>query len=209
MKEPVNTLTHFIPLLIGIVTLIYFMTESIGQTEKFITLTIFGTSVILLYGASSAYHWIKTTPKKELILRKMDHIAIFLLIAGSYTPVLYFGLEGAWKNAMITVVWTLAAVGISLKFWFMNAPRWISTVFYITLGWVAVVPFAKLMDFYPNEAIGLLLIGGVFYTIGGIIYATKIFNFYPNKFGFHEIFHLFIVLGTLSHYIMMYVYILR
>lgn len=208
MKEPVNTWTHFIPFIAGIVGLIFLILESVGNPAKLVTMTIFGVSIILLYGASSVYHWIQTTPEKELILRKLDHIAIYLLIAGTYTPILYFALEGVWKNTMLILVWLLAFIGIIIKIWFINLPRSISTTFYIALGWLAVIPFGKLVKSLPITAIILLIAGGVIYTIGGIIYATKKFNFFPNFIGFHGIFHIFIVLGTLIHFFMIYFFII-
>jgi hemolysin III len=171
-------------------------------------MTIYGVSVILLYGASTLYHWVSTTPKKEIFLRKMDHCAIYLLIAGSYTPVFYYGLDGAWKWIMLSCVWSLAMIGIVLKLFYIHAPRYISTSFYVTLGWIALIPFVQLINTLPTGAIILMVLGGVFYTIGAIIYATKCFNFFPNKFGFHEVFHLFVMAGTALHFAMMVVYIL-
>jgi hemolysin III len=208
MKEPVNTWTHFIPFLASIVGLVFLIVESKHNPSKLVTMTIFGVSIILLYGASSIYHWIRTTPEKELILRKIDHMAIYILIAGTYTPVLYYGLEGAWKWTMLIVVWLLALIGIAMKIWFMNLPRSISTVFYLALGWMAIVPLAQLVQNLPIKAIILMILGGVAYTIGGIIYATKKLNFFPNKFGFHEIFHIFVALGTLAHFFMIFIYVI-
>ncbi|WP_255298513.1 PAQR family membrane homeostasis protein TrhA [Brevibacillus dissolubilis] len=208
MKEPVNTWTHFVPFLAGIVGLVFLILESYQNPSKLITMTIFGASVIILYGASTIYHWIRTTPEKELVLRKIDHMAIFLLIAGTYTPVLYYGLEGAWRWTMLIAVWVLSFIGIAMKIWFMNLPRSVSTVFYVALGWIAVVPFAKLVQSLPVEAIVLMIAGGVAYTIGGIIYGTKKLNFIPNKFGFHEIFHIFVATGTLLHFLMIFIYVM-
>lgn len=208
MKEPVNTWTHFIPFLAGIVGLIFLILESKHNPSKLVTMTIFGASVILLYGASSILHWIRTTPEKELILRKIDHMAIFILIAGTYTPVLYYGLAGAWKWVMLITVWLLSFIGIAIKIWFIHLSRTMSTVFYLALGWIAIIPFAKLVETLPVEAIILMISGGVAYTIGGIIYATKIWDFIPNKFGFHEIFHIFVALGTLLHFLMIFIYIM-
>jgi hemolysin III len=208
MKEPVNTWTHFIPFLAGIVGLVFLILESKHNPSKLVTMTIFGASIILLYGASSILHWIRTTPEKELILIKIDHMAIFILIAGTYTPVLYYGLMGAWKWVMLIAVWLLSFIGIAIKIWFINLSRTISTAFYLALGWIAIIPFAKLVETLPVEAIILMISGGVAYTIGGIIYATKILDFIPNKFGFHEIFHIFVVLGTLLHFLMIFIYIM-
>jgi len=203
MKEPVNTITHFATLIASIFGLIFLVIKTRNNTPKLITMTVYGISIILLYGASSVYHWVKTTPRKSLILKKLDHIAIYLLIAGSYTPVFFYGLTGTWKWTMLTAVWVLALTGILLKIWFIQVPRYVSTVFYITLGWIALVPFLQLIGNLPVGAVYLMILGGVAYTIGAVIYATRCFNLFPNRFGFHEIFHLFVMTGSIIHFIMM------
>ena len=208
MREPVNTWTHFITFLAAVIGLFFLIGLSWSNPSTLVTMTIYGVSVILLYGASSLYHWVFTTPKKELILRKMDHCAIYLLIAGSYTPVFYYGLDGSLKWIMLLCVWGLSVLGIVLKMFFMHIPRYVSTAFYLTLGWIALVPFMQLVHSLPTGAIILMVLGGVFYTIGAVIYATKWLDFYPGRFGFHEIFHLFIMAGTAVHFVMMVMYIL-
>lgn len=207
MKEPVNTWTHFILFMAAIVGLVFLVLLSKNNTSKLITMTIYGVSMIMLYGASSLYHWVKTTPQKELILKKVDHIAIYFLIAGSYTPVFYYGLEGAWRWAMLATVWILAIIGMALKIWFIHAPRYVSSAFYVSLGWIALVPFLQLIKNLPMGAIILMAVGGVVYTMGAVIYATKIFDFFPKRFGFHEVFHLFIGAGSIVHYLMVLIYI--
>ncbi|TGE31140.1 hemolysin III family protein [Desulfosporosinus sp. Sb-LF] len=207
MKEPVNTWTHFIAFVAAIVGLVFLIFLSRNNLSKLITMTIYGISMIALYGASSIYHWVRTTPQKELLLKKVDHIAIYFLIAGSYTPVFYYGLEGAWRWAMLTAVWTLAIIGMALKIWFIHAPRYVSSAFYVSLGWIALVPFLQLIRNLPFGAIILMAVGGVVYTMGAIIYATKIFDFFPKRFGFHEIFHLFIAAGSVVHFLMILIYI--
>lgn len=208
MKEPVNTLTHFIPFVAAIVGLVFLINISKDDISKLITMTIYGLSMIVLYGASSVYHWVQTTPQKELLLKKIDHISIYFLIAGSYTPVFYYGLEGTWRWAMLATVWTLAMIGMTLKIWFIHAPRYVSAIFYVSLGWIALVPFIQLIKHLPIGAIILMTVGGVAYTIGAVIYATKIFDFFPKRFGFHEIFHLFIATGSIVHFIMVLRYII-
>lgn len=207
MKEPINTWTHFISFVAAIVGLVFLIIMSKNNISKLVTMTIYGLSLILLYGASSIYHWVQTTPQKQLLLKKIDHIAIYFLIAGSYTPVLYYGLDGAWRWAMLISVWSLAAIGMALKIWFINAPRYVSAGFYVSLGWIALVPFLQLIKHLPLGAIILMAVGGVIYTMGAVIYATKIFDFYPKRFGFHEIFHLFIAAGSIVHFIMILIYI--
>ncbi|KUO75884.1 MAG: hemolysin III family channel protein [Desulfosporosinus sp. BRH_c37] len=207
MKEPVNTWTHFISFVAAIVGLVFLIIMCKNNISKLVTMIIYGLSMILLYGASSIYHWVQTTPQKELLLKKIDHIAIYFLIAGSYTPVFYYGLEGAWRWAMLISVWSLAVIGMALKIWFIQAPRYVSAGFYVSLGWIALVPFLQLIKHLPLGAIILMAVGGVIYTMGAVIYATKIFDFFPKRFGFHEIFHLFIAAGSIVHFVMILIYI--
>lgn len=207
MKEPVNTWTHFIAFVGAIIALVFLLIMSKNSVPKLIIMTIYGLSMIVLYGASSAYHWVQTTPQKEIILKKIDHISIYFLIAGTYTPVFYYGLVGTWRWAMLAAVWTLAIVGMALKIWFIYAPRYVSAIFYVSLGWIALIPFLQLIKHLPLEAIILMAVGGVAYTMGAVIYATKIFDFFPKRFGFHEIFHLFIAVGSIVHFIMIFNYI--
>lgn len=207
MKEPVNTWTHFISFGAAIVGLVFLIIMCKNNISKLVTMTIYGLSMMLLYGASSIYHWVRTTPQKELLLKKIDHIAIYFLIAGSYTPVFYYGLEGAWRWAMLISVWSLAVIGMALKIWFIHAPRYVSAGFYVSLGWIALVPFLQLIKHLPLGAIILMAVGGVIYTMGAVIYATKIFDFFPKRFGFHEIFHLFIAAGSIVHFVMILIYI--
>ncbi len=206
IKEPGNALTHFVTFIASIVGLVFLVILSKNNVSKLVTMTIYGISVIFLYGASSLYHWIKASPRKVEILRKLDHVAIYLLIAGSYTPVFFYGLNGAWKWAMLAAVWALAIAGVFLKIWFISIPRHVSTAFYVTLGWIALVPFLQLFNNLPAGAVYLMITGGAAYTIGAIIYATKCFNFFPNRFGFHEIFHLFVMAGSIIHFFMMLEY---
>lgn len=208
MKEPANALTHFVPFVAAIVGLVFVIIKAAGDGAKLVTFTVYASSVILLFGASSLYHWLRVSPRTELLLRKLDHMAIYLLIAGSYTPILYYGLSGAWRVVMLTVIWVLSLSGIVLKIWFVNAPRKLSAALYVILGWMAVIPFFQLIHSLPLAAILLMILGGVSYTVGAVIYGVKWLNFLPGRFGFHEVFHLFVALGSLLHFIMMVAYIL-
>lgn len=208
IKEPMNTLTHFIPFLAGWVGLVFLILLSRNNLSKLITMSIFGLSIIALYGASSIYHAVRTTPRKELALRKIDHMSIYILIAGSYTPVFYYGLSGGWRWAMLISVWVLAIIGIILKIWFMNAPRYVSTAFYVSLGWIALVPIVQLVHNLPLGALLMMVAGGVMYTFGAVVYAAKIFRIPQIHLGFHEIFHIFVAAGTIIHFLMVLIYIM-
>jgi hemolysin III len=208
MKEPVNALTHFVMFLAGLVGLGLLIWKSWGTVAGVTVGLIFGLSIIILYGASTLYHWVRTTPKRELLLRKFDHMSIYVLIAGTYTPILYYGLEGAWRWAMLATIWALSTIGAVLKMWLVGLPRVLTAGFYLLLGWLAVIPFGQLVQTLAKPALILLVAGGLSYTVGAIIYATKIFNFFPKRFGFHEIFHIFVGMGTVLHFLMIYMFVL-
>ncbi|MGD0153183.1 MAG: hemolysin III family protein [Thermacetogeniaceae bacterium] len=205
MKEPVNTWTHFATFLAAIAGLVFIVAMTHRDAARLIPMTIYGVSVITLFGASSLYHWAKTTPPRELLLKKLDHVSIYFLIAGSYTPLFYFALSGSWRWAMLGAVWGVAVIGMLIKLWFIGLPRWISTVFYLLMGWIAIVPFVQLAHTLSHLVLSLMIGGGVAYSAGAVIYATKCCNFWPRRFGFHEIFHLFVSAGCVTHFIMMLV----
>ena len=202
IKEPVNAWTHMITWLAAVAGLVFIVVMTRTDVARLIVMTIYGISVITLFGASAVYHWVKTTPSKELLLKKIDHVSIFFLIAGSCTPVFFFALSGAWRWAMLGAAWGIAVCGMLLKLWFIGLPRWISTVFYVLLGWIAVVPLVQLVHSLPPVILALLIGGGVAYTAGAVIYATKCCDFWPHRFGFHEVFHLFVSAGAVTHFIM-------
>jgi hemolysin III len=206
-KEPVNAWTHALTALAGVVGLVFLIVFTAQSPGKLASMIIYGASVIVLFAASAIYHAVHTTPKKELLLKKIDHISIFLLIAGTYTPVLAFGLTGAWRITMLALVWGIAMLGILMKVFFINVPRSWSTVLYVALGWIAVIPFVKLVHAYPPGAMWFMIGGGIAYTIGAVIYATKKPDPFPGKFGFHEIFHLWVTAGSALHFVMILRYI--
>jgi hemolysin III len=208
IKEPVNALTHFVMFLAGLIGLGLLVWKGWGTTSGVAVGAIFGLSIVLLYGASTLYHWVRTTPQKEKILRKLDHISIYLLIAGTYTPVLYYGLEGLWRWIMLAVIWVLSFIGAVMKVWLVDLPRVLTAAFYLILGWLAVIPFGQLVHSLAKPALVLMVAGGLAYTVGAVIYATKIFNFVPERFGFHEVFHIFVGLGTLLHFLMIFLFVL-
>ncbi len=207
LREPVNGLTHLITAIAGIAGLIALLYIGRGSTGKEISLAIYGISVILLFAASATYHMVKARPEVLEVLRKFDHSAIYLLIAGSYTPICYNMFTGYWKWGMLALVWSFALIGIGVKIFIIRAPRWVSAGVYLVMGWLAILALNEMLTRIPTGALIWLGIGGIIYTLGAVVYATKIFNFVPGKFGFHEVWHIFVILGALAHFIAILAYI--
>lgn len=199
LREPVNALTHLFGALLSLIGTIFLLTLTDLSTTAIISIIIFGLSLVALYTTSGVYHLVYATDAVLLRLRRLDHSMIFVLIAGSYTPFCMLALEGAWQWGIIITVWSLAIIGITLKMFWMNMPRWLSTGFYIGMGWIALFALKPLYDSLSLGGFIYLLLGGVMYTIGGVIYGLKKPNFSP-EFGFHEIFHIFVMLGSACHY---------
>jgi hemolysin III len=207
LREPVNGLTHLfaaIAAAIGWMVLLVLGWRSLG---KIVSLSVYGTSLILLFAASATYHMVKARPKILEILRKLDHAAIYLLIAGTYTPFCVNMFTGFWKWGLLTIIWSLAVIGIVVKMIIIHAPRWLTTGVYIMMGWLCLAALGEMLRVLPAGALAWLLAGGIIYTLGAIVYITRVMNFWPGKFGFHEIWHIFVILGALAHFIAIAVYI--
>jgi hemolysin III len=207
LREPVNGLTHLITAGAALVGLIVLLVIGWGQPGKLISLMIYGISLTLLFLASGIYHSVKADPNVLLKLRKFDHSAIYLLIAGTYTPICFNMLEGFWKWGMLGVVWGLALVGIGVKIFFIKAPRWVTAGVYIIMGWLCIFGIQEILASLPVGAIIWLATGGIIFTLGALVYITKTMDFVPGVFGFHEIWHIFVILGALAHFIMIAFYI--
>lgn len=168
--------------------------------------SVYGASMILLYTASCLYHCLNVPVKGRLALRKLDHCSIYLLIAGTYTPVCLIPLRqaGGWGWSLFGVIWGLAALGIVMTLFWINAPRWVTSGVYIFMGWLAILAIYPLWQTMGAAGMGWLLGGGVLYTVGGVCYAMKWPGRDNPKFGCHEIFHLFILAGSACHFFMIY-----
>lgn len=209
-KDPISALTHFIGLILVIPCTIMLIYEASKYATIWhvISFSVFGISLILLYGASTIYHMLPVSEKTSTMLRRIDHMMIFVLIAGTYTPVCLIPLRGAWGWTLFSIVWSLAVGGIILKALWINAPRWLSTIIYVAMGWIVIIAFFPLMKAVPIGGILLLIAGGVTYTIGAVIYGIKKPKLNFKLFGFHEIFHLFVMGGSFFHILFMFIYIL-
>jgi hemolysin III len=201
-RERVSAFTHGFTIPIMLIGLIILIIMSLGNIPALFVSIIYGLSAIFLFSASFLYHSKKKSDTDKSFLRKLDHFAIFFLIAGTYTPISYLYLEGNMRLGILIAQWSLVILGIFFKFFFINAPRVICTIIYLLMGWMAIIPISSLIDVMPHIEFIYLAFGGVFYTIGALIYAVKRPNPVPNYFGFHEIFHIFIIGGAISHLLM-------
>ena len=211
VKDPGSALTHFIAMIgaaIAAVPLLHKAAEE-ADSRHLAALAVFIISMILLYAASTTYHTFNISEHVNKILRKIDHMMIFILIAGTYTPVCLIVLGNKSGYRMLSLVWGIAIVGIIINALWINCPKWFSSVIYIAMGWVCIMAIRQIVAALTPAAFAWLLAGGIIYTIGGVIYALKlpIFNSKHKNFGSHEIFHLFVMGGSFCHYMMMYGYV--
>lgn len=208
IKDPGSALTHFIGMILAAAAAIPLLIVAAANSGRnaVIALGIFSLSMILLYGASTVYHTFNISEKINKILRKIDHMMIFILIAGSYTPICVIPLRDSVGYQLLALVWGTAIAGILIKAFWITCPKWFSSLIYIAMGWLCVIAMVPLVSSLPTAAFVWLLAGGIIYTIGGIIYALKlpIFNARHKYFGSHEIFHLFVMGGSLCHYVVMF-----
>ena len=191
LKDPGSAITHLIGMLMAMFAALIIKAAREPDRIHVISLTIFIVSMILLYAASTTYHSFNLSEKANLILKKIDHMMIFVLIAGSYTPICLVVLHGRTGYTLLALVWGIALIGIGIKALWVTCPKWFSSIIYIAMGWVCVLAFTQILNALPKAAFNWLLAGGVIYTIGGIIYALKlpIFN------------------GSLCHFILMFQYV--
>ena len=209
IKDPGSAITHFIAMVLAIAAMTPLLVKASQKSGHFLSLLIFILSMIGLYGASTIYHTLDISPKINQMLRKLDHMMIFILIAGTYTPVCMIVLGDRTGWLLLALVWAIAAVGIVINAFWITCPKWFSSLIYIAMGWVCILAITKIISALPKAGFLWLLAGGIIYTLGGIIYALKlpIFNSRHKNYGSHEIFHLFVMGGSLCHYVMMYQFV--
>ena len=208
IKDPGSALTHFTAMILAAAAAVPLLIKGSRSPAQFhlAALAVFILSMVGLYAASTIYHTLDISPKVNRLLRKIDHMMIFVLIAGTYTPVclIVLGDETGWF--LLGLVWIIAFLGILINAFWITCPKWFSSMVYIAMGWVCVLAFSKILTALPREGFIWLLAGGIIYTLGGIIYALKlpVFN---SRHRYFEIFHLFVMGGSLCHYMMMYQFV--
>ena len=208
IKEPGSAITHFIGMLMAIFAAVPLLIKAAREPSRIyvISLAVYSASMILLYAASTTYHAFDISAKINTILKKWDHMMISVLIAGSYTPICLLVLKGKTGLILLAIVWSFAIVGILIKAFWVYCPKWVSSILYIGMGWTCVLAFTQILNSMSRTSFIWLLTGGIIYTVGGIIYALKlpIFNSKHKNFGSHEIFHLFVMGGSMCHFVVMY-----
>lgn len=209
LKDPVSGLTHFIGALLSLagLFLLLWKTSHPFNPWSFSTCLVFGAGLILLYTVSTLYHWLPLSESGSARMRKLDHIMIFVLIAATYTPFCLGPFRGKFGWIVFACVWGIAVLGTAFKLFWIHAPRWVSTLIYVSMGWLGVLGFGQVFRVLEPRALFWLVSGGVLYSVGAIIYACRRPDPIPQLLGFHEIFHVFVMLGSLSHFWVVYRYI--
>lgn len=215
IKDPVSGISHLIGAVLSVIGLVFLIVYSAKYGEgawDVVSFTIFGVGLILLYTFSTLYHMLNIGERGTRVFRKFDHMMIYVLIAASYTPICLGPIRGPWGFSILGVVWGLAILGIILTAVWLQAPRWLTTSIYIAMGWLVIVMAYPLLTTFKelNALYSLiwLLVGGIFYTIGGVIYGLKKAPFTTKHFGFHEIFHIFVLFGSICQYWFIFRYLL-
>ncbi len=167
-----------------------------------LSLLVYGVSLVLMFSASAAYHLVDSGPRAQSWLRKLDHSAIYLLIAGTYTPICLHFFSGFWRWGMVALIWSLALAGVTVKLFILRGPRWLTAGLYLLMGWLSVAALGEMLRRMPTGALILLGMGALFFSLGALIYILKRPNIYGDVFGFHELWHVFVILGCLSHFLL-------
>jgi len=202
LREPVNALSHMagaVGSVVGLTLLIVFASLKAGVWH-IVSFSIFGSALVMLYTSSSLYHALNLSEKGLIRFRRLDHIMIFMLIAGTYTPICLVPLRGPWGWSLFGTVWGIALIGTVLKIFFINVPRWFSTGIYLFMGWLCMVAVYPLVMTLETACMVWLALGGLFYSVGALIYALKRPDPWPGVFGFHEIWHFMVILGSFCHF---------
>lgn len=205
--RPWSAITHGVGAalaLLGTVLLLMRTLSLGGDAWHLVSFSIYGISMIALYTASTLYHCVNTAVAGRIRLRKLDHTSIYFLIAGTYTPICLTALRGPWGWSLLGIIWALAVAGIFMSFFWINCPRSLTACIYIAMGWLAIVAVWPLWKAVGAAGLFYLLLGGVLYTVGGVLYALKWPGRDNPRFGCHEIFHVFILLGSVAHYLLIY-----
>jgi hemolysin III len=200
LREPVSGLIHLSSAVLAGMGGILLVVMGWREPLRTVSLAVYAISLVTLFTASAVYHLINTSPQNIQRLRKFDHAAIYILIAGTYTPICMNIFEGFWRWGFLGIIWGIGITGVIVKLFVINAPRWVTAGVYVVMGWLAVFAIKEMLRTIPAASLLWLLAGGLLYTVGAIIYITKKFDFKPGIFGFHEVWHVFVSLAAFCHF---------
>jgi hemolysin III len=203
-SDLVNFFSHFTCGIASLVGYIILLCNSGGSVTKIILSSVYSLSAVFLFSCSSIYHGQRGVQDDLNPWRRLDHIAIFFMIAGTFTPICYIYLDGYWRWGIIAAQWLLVVFGVVYKLLYLHGPRWLAAAIYVLMGLMALIPLQQLISVMPTSSIILLFTGGLIYILGAIIWAVKKPNPFPGIFGFHEIFHLLVIVGAVLHYLVVF-----
>ena len=207
LRDPISGLTHLGAAVAAFFGLIALLIMGWGNPTREISLLVYGLSLIIMFSASAAYHLVNSGLAVTQWLRKIDHSAIYILIAGTYTPVCLNFFSGFWKWGLPLIIWLMAIAGVIIKLFVIKAPRWVTAGVYLVMGWFMVLAIQEVLQTMPVGAIAWMVTGGLLFTLGAVVYIAKKPDPGPGRFGFHEIWHIFVILGCLAHYILIAAFI--
>jgi hemolysin III len=200
IREPFNACSHLVGLLLSLAGAAFLLRSAADLAHR-TAVGVYGGSLVLLYAASTVYHGVPLTGRTIRPLRILDHVAIYFLIAGTYTPIAVVTLKGALGWSLLAVVWCIALAGIPFKLLWIDAPDWLSTAIYLAMGWLAVLALEPLARAVPPSGLAWLAAGGLLYTVGAVIFVRERPNPLPGVFGHHEIWHLLVLAGSACHFV--------
>jgi len=207
LKDPIAGLLHLIGAVLSIPALIILIVLGSGSAWKVVSFSIYGASLFVLFLFGTLYHWLpRSAGGRYQIFRKLDHIAIYFLIAGTYTPFCLNTLRGPWGWTVFSIIWSMAIFGMILQSIYIDVWRWATTLIYILMGWLVVIALKPLIQALPASGITWLVVGGIVYSIGGVIYTIKKPDLH-RKFGYHELWHTLVLLGAACHFIAILFYV--
>lgn len=202
-KDPWSAITHFAGFLAALVGLVLLLSWTLHDPAKVTAMAIYGGSLAFLFAASSAYHFLDGGPRVNRWLRRVDHAAIYLLIAGSYVPPLVHLLDGGWRVGMLLAIGAFTVLGLGLKLFWLDSPAWLSVGAYLAMGWVVVVPAHIIFPQLTPGQVVILVAGGLLYSLGAMVYLFERPDPWPEVFGHHEVWHLFVLGGAGAHFAFM------
>jgi hemolysin III len=202
LRQPFSGISHGVGALLSVAGLVYLLLAANGRAWHVLSFAIYGASMIVLYAASALYHSLKVGPTVQLWLNKLDYMSIFLLIAGTYTPLCLITLRGAWGWSIFGTVWGIALVGIAAIVLWRTCPHWVRVTLYILMGWLAIIAIGPIRSALPPQVLWWLIGGGIAYTGGVFFYATEWPKRWPNVLNGHDVWHLFVLAGSACHYVL-------